>query len=51
MYDGAIYELQDGAAMRSPVFAVITNVSDMKDFEEQALSFAPAAPKIWITLC
>ena len=46
-----MYELQDGAAMRSPVSAVITNVSDMKDFEEQGLPFAPTAPNIWITLC
>ena len=34
--------------MGSPVSAVITNLY-MKDFEEQALSFAPTAPKI--TLC
>ena len=31
--------------MGSPVSAVITNLY-MKDFEEQALSFAPTAPKI-----
>ena len=36
--------------MGSPVSAVIANLY-MKDFEEQALSFAPTAPKIWITLC
>ena len=34
-----------------PRFRSHGNVSDMKDFEEQALSFAPTAPKIWITLC
>ncbi|XP_073234548.1 uncharacterized protein [Porites lutea] len=45
-YDGAIYEQQDGAAMGSPVFAVIANLY-MEDFEEQSLSSVPTAPKIW----
>ncbi|CAH3177392.1 unnamed protein product, partial [Porites evermanni] len=37
-YDGAIYEQQDayGAAMGSPVFAVIPNLY-LEDFEEQTL--------------
>ena len=38
-YDGAIYEQRDGAAMGSPVSAVIVNLY-MEDFEEQALSCA-----------
>ena len=36
--------------MGSPVSTVITNLY-MKDFEEQALSFAPTAPKNSIPLC
>ena len=45
-YDGAIYEQQDGAAMGSPVSAIIANLY-IEDFEEQALSSLPTAPKIW----
>ena len=45
VYDGAIYEQQDGAAMGSPVSAVIANLY-MEDFEEQPLSSTPTAPKI-----
>ena len=46
VYDGAIYEQQDGAAMRSPVSTVIANLYS-EDSEEQALSSLPTAPKIW----
>ena len=45
-YDGAIYEQQDGAAIGSPVSAVIVNLY-MEDFEEQALSSVLTTPKIW----
>ena len=46
VYNGAIYEQQDGAAMGSPVSVVIANLY-MEDFEEQALSSLTTAPKIW----
>ena len=45
-YDGLIYEQQEGAAMGSPVSAIITNLY-MADFEEQALTSTPCMPKIW----
>ena len=45
-YDGLIYEQQEGAAMGSPVSAVIANLY-MEDFEEQALTSTPCMPKIW----
>ena len=45
-YDGLIYEQQEGAAMGSPVSAVIANLY-MEDFEEQTLTSTPCMPKIW----
>ena len=45
-YDVLTYEQQEGAAMGSPVSAVIANLY-MEDFEEQALISAPCMPKIW----
>jgi len=45
-YDELIYEQQDGAAMGSPVSAVLANLY-MEDFEEEALSSAPCIPLIW----
>ena len=46
LYNGSIYEQQEGAAMGSPVSAVIANLY-MEAFEEQAIEFAPYKPKIW----
>ena len=45
-YNGSIYEQRDGAAMGSPVSAVIANLY-MEIFEEQAIESAPCKPKIW----
>ena len=45
-YNGLIYEQQEGAAMGSPVSAVIANLYT-EDFEEQALTSTPCMPKIW----
>ena len=44
-YNGSIYE-RDGAAMGSPISAVIANLN-MEIFEEQAIESAPCKPKIW----
>ena len=44
-YDGLIYEQQEGAAMGSPICAVIANLY-MEDFEEQALTSTPCMPEI-----
>jgi len=45
-YNGSIYEQNDGAAMGSPVSAVIANLC-MEEFEEQAIATATYKPKIW----
>ena len=45
-YNGSIYEQKDGAAMGSPVSAVIANIF-MEDFEERAIESAIHKPKIW----
>ena len=45
-YNGSIYEQKDGAAMGSPVSAVIANIF-MEDFEERAIASAMYKPKIW----
>ena len=45
-YNGPIYEQKDGAAMGSPVSAVIANIF-MEDFEEHAIANAIYKPKIW----
>ena len=45
-YNGSIYEQREGAAMGSPVSAVIANLY-METFEEQAIESAPFKPKIW----
>jgi len=45
-YNGSIYEQQEGAAMGSPVSAVIADLY-MEVFEEQAIEYAPYKPKIW----
>ena len=45
-YNGSIYEQKDGAAMGSPVSAVIANIF-MEDFEERAITSAIYKPKIW----
>ncbi|XP_041483471.1 uncharacterized protein LOC121430261 [Lytechinus variegatus] len=48
MYDGRFYEQQEGAAMGSPVSAVIANLY-MESFEEDALHACPPefSPRIW----
>lgn len=48
MYNGGFYEQQEGAAMGSPVSAVIANLF-MESFEEQALKDCPpdCTPRIW----
>ena len=45
-YNGSIYKQKDGAAMGSPVSAVIANLH-MEEFEEQAIATAAYKPKIW----
>ena len=45
-YNGSIYEQRDGAAMGSPVSALIANLY-MEIFKEQAIESAPCKPKIW----
>jgi len=45
-YNGSIYERQEGAAMGSPVSAVIANLY-MKSFEEQAIATSLYNPRIW----
>ena len=42
-YNWSIYEQQDGAAMGSPVSAVIANIY-MEEFEEQAITNATCKP-------
>lgn len=48
MYNGDFYEQQEGAAMGSPVSAVIANLY-MESFEERALKICPpeCAPRVW----
>ena len=45
-YNGSTYEQRDGAAMGSPVSAVIANLY-VEIFEEQEIKTAPCTPKIW----
>ena len=45
-YNGSIYEQKDGAAMGSPVSAVIANLY-MESFEEQAIPTSSYKPTIW----
>ena len=45
-FNGAFYEQKEGAAMGSPVSAVVANLY-MEFFEEIALRTAPARPRIW----
>ena len=45
-YNRSIYKQKDGAAMGSPVSAVIANLC-MEEFEEQAIATATYKPKIW----
>ena len=45
-YSGSSYEQKDGAAMGSPVSAVIANLY-MEEFEERAIATATYKPKIW----
>ena len=45
-YNGSIYEQKDGAAMGSPVSAVIANLY-MESFEEQAINTSSYKPTIW----
>ena len=45
-YNGSIYELKDGAAMGSPVSAVLANLY-MEEFDERATATATYKPKIW----
>ena len=44
-YNGSIYEQREGAAMGSPVSAVIANLY-METFEEQAIESAPSKPVV-----
>ncbi|XP_022111224.1 uncharacterized protein LOC110990496 [Acanthaster planci] len=48
LYDGSCYEQTDGAAMGSPVSAVIANLY-MESFEEEALQSCPpdCCPTLW----
>ena len=48
LYEGAFYEQTDGAAMGSPVSAVISNLY-MEAFEEEALLSCPpvCCPTVW----
>ena len=45
-YNGSIYEKKDGAAMGSPVSAVIANLY-MESFEEQVITISSYEPRIW----
>ena len=45
-YNGEFYEQRQGAAMGSPVSAVVTNLY-MEFFEELALESAPSRPRFW----
>ena len=45
-YNESIYEQKDGAAMGSPVSAVIANLY-VEEFEERAIVTAAYKPKIW----
>ena len=45
-FNGEFYEQREGAAMGSPVSAVVANLY-MEFFEELALRTAPARPRIW----
>ncbi|KAL9953291.1 hypothetical protein ACROYT_G040687 [Oculina patagonica] len=45
-YNGSIYEQREGAAMGSPVSAVVANLY-MDCFEEQAITSSSCKPKIW----
>ena len=45
-YNGSIYEQKEGAAMGSPVSAVIANLY-MENFEEQAITTSSYEPRIW----
>ena len=45
-YNGSIYEQREGAAMGSPVSAVIANLY-MESFEEQAITTSSNKPRIW----
>ena len=45
-YNGSIYEQKDGAAMGSPVSAVIANLY-MEEFEERVIARACYKRKIW----
>ena len=49
-YNGSIYEQKDGAAMGSPVSAVIANLY-MEEFEERVIATATYKPKIWKSIC
>ena len=45
-YGGNFYEQKEGAAMGSPVSAVVANLY-MEFFEELALETAPTRPRLW----
>ena len=45
-YNGEFYKQREGAAMGSPVSAVVTNLY-MEFFEELALESAPSRPRFW----
>ena len=45
-YSGSIYEQQEGAAMGSPVSAIIANLY-MESFEEQAITTSSYKPRTW----
>ena len=45
-YSGEFYEQREGAAMGSPVSAVVANLY-MEFFEELALESAPSKPRLW----
>ena len=45
-FSGEFYEQRQGAAMGSPVSAVVANLY-MEFFEELALETAPSRPRLW----
>ena len=45
-YGGEFYEQREGAAIGSPVSAVVANLY-MEFFEELALRSAPSKPRLW----